>query len=263
MNNNDKKIIDVDYTDEDIRIITDELDKSKIYYTTGQVAKILGLTDSKLRYWTNFFALDSNGNDMIKVEYTNKNRSYTSNNIEKLKYMKKLIEDDGMTLQQAKDYTTINGFNANTKELQTDNPLALQAFISGLTQEMENKLANFENRVIEKVVLAMEEKNKELILQQKEVNQVLKQEIVITVDQALTDNLKGKFENLSESIENRIQEFSKEQSSKLDEILSMQREDVKHELEICDNLKRLMQERKEEANSNKISWFKKYLNKFN
>ncbi|MBM7835761.1 helix-turn-helix domain-containing protein [Clostridium sardiniense] len=254
--NNKEKFIDVDYTDENIKIITDELDKSKVYYTTGQVAKMLNLSDSKLRYWTNFFALDSNGNDMIKVEYTNKNRSYTSDNIEKLKYMKKLIEKDGMTLQQAKDYTTVNGFNANTKELQTDNPLALQAFISGLTQEMENKLANFENRVVEKVLLAMEEKNNELILQQKEVNQILKQEIAITVDQALTDNIKGKLEDLSQSVENRIQESSKEQSQKLDEILSIQREDSKREIELCDNLKRLMEERKEES-TNKKSWFKK------
>lgn len=248
---NDKKIVDVDYTEEDVKVITDELDKSKIYYTTGQVAKILNLKDSKLRYWTNFFALDSNGNDMIKVEYTNKNRSYTAENIEQLKYMKKLIEEDGMTLQQAKDYTTIHGFNADTKEIQSDNPLALQAFIAGLTQEIDNKLNNFENRIINKVMLAIEEKNNELLLQQKQINEILKQEIAITVDEVLSDNLKDRMNDLSGVIENTIEKTSNKNSEKIDKILDIQNESSKRDIEISENLKRLMQTRSEENKQEK------------
>lgn len=265
--NDKEKIIDVSYTEDDIKVITNELDKNKVYYTVGQVAKMLNIRESKLRYWSNFFAADDEGKDLIKIEYSNKNRAYTLDNINKLKRMKELIEEDGMTLQQAKDFTSTHGFDANNKAIESDNPLALQAFVRELTSEIDNKLKSFENNLLEKVVMAMEEKNLQMIRDEEKRNQVLKQEIAILTSETVSDGInkvvKDKLDEVSidisnkieeqsnnqetfkEDISNKINEYSKLQDEKLDKFLSIQQEESQRQIKQYEDLRQRMDDRKE------------------
>lgn len=273
--NDESKIIDVDYTEEEVKVITNELDKSKVYYTTGQVAKMLNITESKLRYWTNFFAADDEGRDLIKVDYSNKNRAYTLDNINKLKRMKELVEEDGMTLQQAKDFTSTHGFDASNKAIESDNPLALQAFVRELTSEIDNKLANFENSILEKVVEAMNNKNSQMISDEKQRNQILKQEIAILTSEAVSDGVNNiiqeKLNKVSEEvsnnqktfkedISNKIDEYTKSQEEKIDELLAIQKEEAQRQIKQYEDLKLRMEQRKKEneERESKKGFFSKF-----
>ncbi|MEG1309833.1 MAG: MerR family transcriptional regulator [Bacilli bacterium] len=283
MNNKDK-IIDVDYTEEDIDVITNELDSNKVYFTTGQAAQMLGVQGSKLRYWTNFFAkrTDDDTKDLILVKYSNKNRAYSMDNINDFKRIKELTEDYGMTLQQAKEYTSENGFDAENKSIDSNNPLALTAFVAELTNDINNKLNNFENRIVDKVLQAMDEKNNELLMKQEAKQQILKQEIAITVDQVINDNInqnlgsdlkeinsninnyaKNITEELSKKFIDQQNEFDnsiKQQETKLDEFLAIQSEESKKQIQQFEELKQKMEERKKEyeESSSKKGFFSKF-----
>jgi DNA-binding transcriptional MerR regulator len=69
---------------------------SKLYYTIGEVADILGENTSLIRYWTIRF------DDIIKPHKNKKgNRLYMSADIDHLKLVHYLVKDKGLTLEGA------------------------------------------------------------------------------------------------------------------------------------------------------------------
>jgi DNA-binding transcriptional MerR regulator len=68
----------------------------KLYYTIGEVAKMLDLSTSLIRYWEKEF-------DIIKPKKNKKgNRHFTNDDIENLKLIYHLVKERGMTLKGAK-----------------------------------------------------------------------------------------------------------------------------------------------------------------
>lgn len=69
----------------------------KIYYRIGEVAKMLGVNPSNIRFWEKEF-------NNIKPRKNGKgNRLYTSEDIEQIKLIFHLVKERGMTLKGAKE----------------------------------------------------------------------------------------------------------------------------------------------------------------
>ena len=244
-----EKIIDVDFTEEGAATIleaeiTKELDKNKVYYTISQAAKLLGIEVSKLRYYSNFFALDSNGEELITVEYSNKNRAYTQENIDQFQRALDLMSD-GMTLQQTKDYLALNGFDTEGKTLDTSNPLALTAFVSELNADMEKKLTVFQNNLLEKIAILIDHGNNAALESLNKQNEELKENITVMVDETISkeikENIDGKIENLSANIIKKLEEQNQAQAKTI-ENLTKQLE--KRDTDICNRLKESLDNQK-------------------
>ncbi len=70
--------------------------KDKLYYTIGEVAKMLDLSTSLIRYWEKEF-------DIIKPKKNKKgNRHFTTGDIDSIKLIYHLVKERGMTLKGAK-----------------------------------------------------------------------------------------------------------------------------------------------------------------
>lgn len=68
----------------------------KYYYSIGEVAQILGVNTSLIRFWEKNF-------DIIKPHKNKKgNRYFTKNDIENLKLIYHLVKEQGMTLEGAR-----------------------------------------------------------------------------------------------------------------------------------------------------------------
>ncbi len=75
-----------------------EKDIEKLYYTIGEVAEILNLNTSQIRFWHKHF-------DTIKPHKNkNGNRMFTSKDIEAIRKINELINEKGFTIQGAKQF---------------------------------------------------------------------------------------------------------------------------------------------------------------
>src|SRR3712207_4659218 len=71
-------------------------ERKKLYYSIGEVAKMLGVTPSLLRYWEKEF-------DTVKPRKIGRgNRQFTEADIEKLRFLHHLIKKEGHTLEGAR-----------------------------------------------------------------------------------------------------------------------------------------------------------------
>lgn len=70
----------------------------KMYYSIGEVSKLLDVSPSLLRFWETEF-------DVIKPKKNKKgNRMFTQQDIKNLQTIYHLVKERGFTLQGAKDY---------------------------------------------------------------------------------------------------------------------------------------------------------------
>lgn len=122
-------IVDVENYTDDEKILMD----GKIFYTTGQMAKMLGEPDSTVKYYCNFFS------EILKIKKVNDRWQFKESDIEKFRYIIKL-RDSGMKLKQIKDYCDNVEFDKNNNNkaiVKEDNPLSIQAVAQALLQQQE------------------------------------------------------------------------------------------------------------------------------
>ncbi len=75
---------------------TETLDK--LYYTIGEVASLLSISTSKIRFWEGEF-------DHLRPKKNARgDRRYTQKDIEAIRQIVHLVKEKGYTLQGAKDY---------------------------------------------------------------------------------------------------------------------------------------------------------------
>lgn len=73
-----------------------EKDSFKLYYSIGEVAEMLDVNSSLLRFWEKEF-------EVIKPQKNNKgNRIYTKKDLQNLKLIHHLVKERGFTLEGAK-----------------------------------------------------------------------------------------------------------------------------------------------------------------
>ena len=75
----------------------------KLYYSIKEVADMVGVNESTLRYWEKEFP-----NVRPKTAGTNKVRQYTERNIEDLKIIYNLIKVRGLKISAARNYLRNN-----------------------------------------------------------------------------------------------------------------------------------------------------------
>lgn len=192
----------------------EEISGEPLYYNTMQVSKIIDENDSTIRYWSKVFQ------PILNIKISNKMKRYTKDDIDKLKFIKHLIRNDGLTLKQVEEYCSSKGFDEKQGSVDINNPLAVKTFISGLTDEMDKKFIEIQNSVIKQQQM-MIDSLKEIIVSN---NIELKNDIVKTVDEVVSDKMDGYFDSLQQEIA-----VTKDLNSKMD------------------NLKQLMEERKKES----------------
>jgi DNA-binding transcriptional MerR regulator len=67
----------------------------KVYFSIGEVAEMMGVNTSLIRFWDKEFAI-------LKLQKTQKgNRIFTKENIQQLKVIYHLVKEKGMTLKGA------------------------------------------------------------------------------------------------------------------------------------------------------------------
>lgn len=225
------KIIDTTFEEISSALEEDiQINGKPFYYNTMQVADKLEENDSTVRYWSKVFQ------PILNIKLSNKMKRYTDDDIDKLKFIKHLIRNDGLTIKQVIEYCTSKGFDDKEGIVDINNPLAVKTFISGLTDEMDKKFIEMQNIIIKQQQDMIDDlKN---IIEQNNIS--LKNDIVNTVDEVISDKMDGYFDSLQKELS-----VTQELNSKMD------------------NLKLLMEQRKketEEQNQNKglfSKWFGK------
>lgn len=78
--------------------VKETVTEGKIYYSIGEVAKMLGLTASQIRFWETEFP-------HLRPKTNRKgDRRYRPEEIEQIKVIQRLVKELGYTLQGAKEY---------------------------------------------------------------------------------------------------------------------------------------------------------------
>ena len=77
-------------------------DDFKLYYSIGEVAEMLGLTKSQIRFWDAEFSI------LKPVKNSKGDRRFTKKNIEQLQLIQHLVKQKGYTLRGAKKYLKEN-----------------------------------------------------------------------------------------------------------------------------------------------------------
>jgi len=111
----------------------------RLYYTIGQVSKISGLPQSVLRYWETVFE------SLNPPKSNGGTRQYTENDVEIVLEIKKLLYDEGYTINGANKhikniYSTINETESSDEEEQMTN-----------TSRPENNTAKIDSNSIERI----------------------------------------------------------------------------------------------------------------
>lgn len=240
MDKSKRDIIDVQFTEVNEELLENKnINKEPLYYNCMQVAQIVDEPDSTIRYWSKVFQ------PLLQIQTSNNVRKYTKTNIENLLFIKKLLKDDGLTVKQALEYCSEKGFDNETGLIDTSNPLAVQTFISAMTEEMNKKILDMQNSIIKQQQNMIDNLNKMLI----EREDQLKESISITIDDVISD----KMEQISENMNDKLDSIQKEIA-------------VTRDLnEKMDFMKNAMEERKKEnqlaTNTEKEHWWSKLFKK--
>jgi DNA-binding transcriptional MerR regulator len=197
-----------------------QINGEPLYYNTIQVASILGENDSTIRYWAKAF------NSILSIKISNKMKRYTKDDIDKMKFIRHLIRTDGLTIKQVEEYCSQKGFDDKTGILDVNNPLAVKTFISGLTDEMDKKFIEIQNTII-KQQQDMISYLQEIIISN---NLSLKEDIINTVDEVISDKMNGYFDNLQNELS-----ITQNTNKRVEEKLETQSQQIQTNLENMSN----------------------------
>lgn len=210
-----------------------------LYYSTSQVATILSQPDSKIRYYTNVF------DEILNIEISNKQRRYTDQDIDKLRFLIEL-KQEGMTIKQIQEYCQQVDFE-NSKEIQIKetNPLSIKSMAKALLEEQSKLMMEMQEQIIQQQQIMIDDL-KSIIIEREEN---LKKDLSITIDDVISD----KMEQISQNIDDKLDSIQKEVAV------------TKEMNEKMDFLKNAMEERKKEtqleANEEKQSFWSKLFKK--
>lgn len=192
--------IDVDYQDDSKRIRGGIL-----YYSTSQVAQMLHETPSKIRYYSDFFS------DILEIETVNKQRQYTKDNIDKLRYILDL-KNDGITLKQIKQFCEEVDFDKNKPIVKETNPLGVQAIAKALMEEQSKQIMQMKEELKTELAETMKhevlEKLETFLTNQKEFQmtgfEVLKEDIEKRVNNSVSEKLNGVNDTIKNELNNAV-----------------------------------------------------------
>ena len=101
---------------------------AKLYYTTQEVADMLGVPLSTIRYWTTEFA--------VLKKTDKRHQQYTDKDIEKLKRIYVLMKVQKVKIEVAKETLRSNPHDENPKTLILEKLLAVKEELTTLKQKI-------------------------------------------------------------------------------------------------------------------------------
>lgn len=186
----DEIIRDVDYQE----VNEDSKDKNirgkALYYSTGQVANLLDVPESTVRYYSTVF------DEILNIEISNKRRRYKDEDIEKLRFIKSLI-DKGMTLKQVKEYCEKVDFNDGKVVVRENNPLGIQALAKALLDEQHKQIELMKVDILKELKLFIQEQNN--------IQKINLEEITKNVCIAIDDSVNEKLDNTIKELKDTFQ----------------------------------------------------------
>lgn len=105
-------------------------DDLKLYYSIGEVAEMLGLTKSQIRFWDSEFEI------LKPVKNSKGDRRFTKKNIEQLQTIKELVKKRGFTLKGAKRYLKENRDKINKKRKAIHSLENIKGFLTSLKESL-------------------------------------------------------------------------------------------------------------------------------
>jgi len=217
-----------------------------LYYSTSQIATLLGASDSKIRYYTTVF------DDILKIEISNKQRQYVDKDIEKLKFIIEL-KSQGMTIRQIQEYCQEVSFDATTGvKIEEKNPLSIQTLAHALLEEQNNQMIQFKEDIT--IAITKQFTNQLEILRKDniELKEQIIEQVALTVDSVVADKLTGVIETQQE-----IKDLHQKNQEDLKEFVAVTIDNMEQEvsrklIEREDKLKQSMAIRKEEEEKKPI-----------
>ena len=150
-----------------------------LYFSTGQVADVLEIPESTVRYYSSVF------DEILNIEISNKRRRYKEADIDKLRFIKSLI-DDGMTLKQVKEYCQEVDFHKGEVIIREENPLGIQALAKALMDEQSKKIELMKNDILTELKSFLAEQS-----QKQDFNlEKIREDICIAVDDSVNEKLR-------------------------------------------------------------------------
>lgn len=198
----DNGYIDVEYDDVRQEIKGEE----SIRYTAVQVSDMLGIPVSKVRYYMQCFE------NILDLEYSNNMKRMTKVSVEKLKYIIRLKDEDGLTIKQIQEYCDKKAPFEGGKLKAPNNPLAVDVFVEKLILEMTNQLTEFKNSLLEEIKAGQVKSNEELKEQ---------------VSEMVHDIISEKVEDVNNNVNQVVGELKQTQEDTLTEIKEYKREVTK------------------------------------
>lgn len=179
-----------------------------LYYSTSQVAKILDLTDSKVRYYTTEFK------DILNIQVYNKQRRFTKSDIDKLRFLVEL-KDSGMTIKQIQEYCQEVDFDKEQGiQVREDNPLSIKTMAKALLEEQEKNLANFKVELLSELRDYFIEHSIAL----EKTNEKFKENLVGVIDEVVTESIEIQFNEKNEELKKDLtNNFNEVLADKLEE----------------------------------------------
>lgn len=155
-----------------------------IKYTASQVSRLYtGMTVSKVRYYMKMFE------PILDLDYSNKMRRFTKNSLICFDTIIK-FRNDGMTIQQISDlYNKEN--TDNTSLIENDYQLKTDITSKSIIIQIESLLYNMKDVIV-----------KEIMSQIEDINSELKEDIVVTVDELISEKLKS-IDNIENILTNK------------------------------------------------------------
>lgn len=107
-----------------------EKELTKLYYTIGEVAEMLGTNASQLRFWEGEF-------DTLKVRKNKKgDRLFTVEDIEMLKLIQYLLKEKGFTIEGARNQLKNNSQESTNSFKVIESLRSLRSFLLELHNEL-------------------------------------------------------------------------------------------------------------------------------
>ena len=198
----DENIQDVDFTDDNL---TNNIRGSALYYSTGQVSQMLGVPDSTIRYYTKVF------DEILEIQVVNKQRKYTDADIDKLKFIIGL-KNENMSVKQILEYCqTETEFNSHNKiQVSDSSPLSIKVLAKALMEQQEIQFNNLKEELfirMEKQILDLHNKSLE---HQDKIRDDIKQEVAISIDECISTSLDSKLDERFIKTEQSLEEMLEE-----------------------------------------------------
>ena len=175
--------------------------EDNIRYSATQVGEMFDLPVSTVRHYMTAFS------EILDLEYSNKMRRFTKYSLKKFEFILKLREG-GLTIQQIKTYCERNDIFNEEGLIPNDKPLAVELFTESIKLEIQTQLEMFSSKIQSDIRNEL----KLMLEAQYKVNDDLKQEIYIALDEMIDEKLNYYLDKTSENnklIENKIEQQKK------------------------------------------------------